>query len=86
MRASSASTFGSLVSTVTASAIGSACPASRAPSCKSFDSGAQHRLAPRRMEVEEVDASPSEDARGAAHRVGNVVELQVGEDPEPLVA
>ena len=86
MRASSASTFGSLVSTVTASATGCvARRASRAPSREPFDPGAQHRFATGGVEVEEVDAAPPEHPGRPPDGVRDVVQLEVGEDPEPLV-
>ena len=52
---------------------------------QTVESGAQHRLAAGRVEVQELDSVPADRARAAFDGGGDVVQLQIGEHPETLV-
>ena len=77
--------FGSLVSTVTASATG-ATFASRVASTlgETFDAGAQHRFAPGGVEVEEVDTTPAEHAAARPTVFGMSCSFRSAKTRKPL--
>ena len=74
-----------LVSTVTASRLGRGRPTARGTLLQPLAGGAHHVGAARGVDGEHVGAQAGEHARRVAHRVGDVVELEVEEHLEPTV-